>query len=121
MKVCKIILAHNGKAVLAHVPVAHGLWQRFRGLMWRRTLSESEGLLIPHCRSVHTCFMRFPIDLVYLKGESEVVRIVEAVKPYRVSSCGAADSVLEASAGWARKAEVSVGHVLRFESLDEDE
>ena len=121
MKVCKIILAHNGETILDHVPVAHGLWLRFRGLMCRRTLGESEGLLIPHCRSVHTCLMRFPIDLVYLRDESEVVRIVGAVKPCRVSSCGQADSVLEAPAGWARRAGVSVGDVLRFESLDQDE
>jgi uncharacterized membrane protein (UPF0127 family) len=118
MRACRAVVPVNGRIVMDRVTLALTTWARFRGLMFRKGLPADEGLLIPHCRSVHTCFMRFPIDLVYLADESRIAKIVEAVKPYRVSSCLKADTVLEVRAGWAREAGLSVGDVLRFEPLE---
>ena len=114
MSMDRAVMRDGGGTVLEHVRVAVSIWARFRGLMLRRALASDEGLLIPHCRSVHTCFMRFPIDVVYLSRQGTVMKIVDAMKPYRVSSCRKADSVLEAPAGWAKDAGIRVGHLLRF-------
>jgi hypothetical protein len=88
--------------------------------MFRKELPEGHGLLLPQCRSVHTCFMRFPIDLVYICGENEVEKIVPEMKPWRLSLCWSANAILEINAGAAREAGLEEGHALRFEFVHEE-
>jgi uncharacterized protein len=76
--------------VVARSPLA-----RLLGLALRRR-PPGHALLLPRCRSVHTFGMRFPLDLVWLDGAGRVVRVDEAVPPWRVRSCRGADAVLEA-------------------------
>jgi uncharacterized membrane protein (UPF0127 family) len=58
-------------------------------------------LLLPRCRSVHTCGMRFALDLVWLDRDGRVLAIDEGVPPWRVRSCRDAAAVLEVPAGGA--------------------
>ncbi len=82
------------------VRVAASFWQRFRGLMLTSHLSPDEGLLLQPCSSVHTCFMRYPIDLVFLDRDSKVLRLARNVVPYRMAwGPPGTDSVLELSPG----------------------
>ena len=76
--------------VVARSPLA-----RLLGLALRRR-PPGHALLVPRCRSVHTFGMRFALDLVWLDGAGRVVRVDEAVPPWRVRSCRGADAVLEA-------------------------
>lgn len=64
--------------------VATSAWARMRGLIGRRGLAAGCGLLIPRCNAVHTCFMRFPIDVTFLDGEGRVVKVVRNVRPWRL-------------------------------------
>ena len=63
------------------VSLADDLFARFKGLMLRRSLDPGEGLLLKNCSAIHCCFMRFPIDAVYLDRDMQVVA-VETVKPW---------------------------------------
>jgi uncharacterized membrane protein (UPF0127 family) len=63
-----------------------------------------EGLWIAPCESVHTFFMRFPIDLVYLDRKLKVKKVRHSVGAWRMSACFAAQSVLELPAGTAAAA-----------------
>ncbi len=74
---------------------------RFVGLMGARALKNGQGLLISRCASVHTCLMRFTIDLVYLDRTGVVVDCVPGLKPWRFSwgAAGRAAHALELSAG----------------------
>jgi uncharacterized membrane protein (UPF0127 family) len=93
---------------LARLPVrrAHGLLvhdattvrARLLGLAGLRSLAPGHALWLPRTRSVHTFGMRFALDLVWLDGVGNVVRIDRAVPPGRVRSCRAARSVLEVAA-----------------------
>lgn len=76
----------NG-VVPVRLAVANKFLQRFCGLMFRASLANSplEGMLITRCSSVHTAWMRFPIDLVYLDAEGDVTRCIAALKPWRAS------------------------------------
>jgi uncharacterized membrane protein (UPF0127 family) len=75
-------------------------WTRFVGLLARNNLRPGEGLHITPCSSIHTCFMRFPIDLLYLNREGVAVKSVPALKPFRFSGGDrGAHSVLELPAG----------------------
>ena len=80
----KVLLA-NGTPLLEQVSVADTFWTRFLGLMGRRKLDPSEGLLLEKTSSIHTCFMRFPIQVVYLDAEGRVLRL-ERVKPWRMGA-----------------------------------
>ncbi|TAK76101.1 MAG: DUF192 domain-containing protein [Dehalococcoidia bacterium] len=91
----------NGGRRIADVRVARDFWSRGRGLLGRAALAPSEGLLIPKCASVHTWFMRFPIDVVYLGRDLDVRKVVTDLGPWRFSWCRGATSVLELPAGCA--------------------
>ena len=79
--------------------VASSFASRFRGLMGVAQLPPGTGLLLPGTSSVHTHFMRFPIDVVFLDSERRIVSIVNALRPWRFAKAKAADSVLELAAG----------------------
>lgn len=102
--------------LLERVETALTGWQRFRGLMLRKELPAAEGLLMPDCWSVHTCFMRFPIDLIYLDGEDRAVKIVHGMKPWRFSVCMGARSVLEMRGGRAQEFGLQAGDRLRLKA-----
>jgi uncharacterized membrane protein (UPF0127 family) len=77
--------------------------RRLTGLVGRRTLPAGVALEIPRCRSVHTCGMRFALDLAWLDGKRRVVRIDRAVPPWRVRWCRQARSVLEADSRFSNQ------------------
>lgn len=74
---------------------------RARGLAHLDLLDPAAGLCIPACRSVHTFGMRFALDLVWLDGHGDVVRMDRGVPPRRVRACWSAVSVVEVAAGQA--------------------
>ena len=71
------------RLIAARVALADSFLTRFKGLMFRRALAPGEGLLLKNCSAIHCCFMRFPIDVIYLDKDMAVVGI-ETVKPWRV-------------------------------------
>ena len=95
-------MEESGITVVGRLEVAETPWARMRGLLGRQDLPRDMGLLIRPCGSVHTWFMRFPIDVLFLDGEDRVVRIVSSLRPFRAASClGRAVAVLETAAGVA--------------------
>jgi uncharacterized membrane protein (UPF0127 family) len=100
---------------LAHsVEVADNGATRRRGLLGRKALSPGEGLWITPCAAVHTCAMRFPIDLIYLDRSRRVKKVRHAVPPWRLSACLSAHSVLELAAHSIRQTQTSPGDILEF-------
>lgn len=72
---------------------------RRKGLLGREGLAAGEGLWIVPCEAVHTFWMRFPIDLIYLDRKCRVVKVRSNVRPWRLSACLRAHSVIELAAG----------------------
>ena len=83
--------------------------RRMRGLLGRSGLESGRGLLLRPAGSIHTAFMRFPIDAVFLDGEGTVLRIAADLPPWRAAAARGARSVLELAAGEAERRGVSVG------------
>lgn len=85
-------------------------WEATRGLLGRGALAPDAGLLIRGCSSVHTCFMRFAIDLVYLAADDRICRLVPSLRPWRLSVAGGgARSVLELPSGRLARSDFVVG------------
>lgn len=97
------------------IDVADTSAKRRTGLLKHQRLEAGEGLWINPCESVHTFFMKFPIDLVYLDKHRKVRKVRNAVPAWRVSACLLAESVLELPAGTARQTGTLPGDVLVFE------
>jgi uncharacterized membrane protein (UPF0127 family) len=85
---------------------------RLLGLMFKSRLPDHEGLLIEPCASVHTCWMRFSIDVLFIDKEGRVCAIKEAVKPFRFAFKVGAHAVLELNAGDAARHGLTVGSLL---------
>jgi hypothetical protein len=106
--VARILNVTKGTVVAEDIAVARSFWGRFRGLMLRRALASGEALLIEPGASIHTAFMRFPIDVVFLDREKRVVKVAENVRPFR-AALSRGHSALELNAGSAGKANVVKG------------
>jgi uncharacterized protein len=87
---------------------------RLRGLLGRSRLTAEEGLLIRPTGAIHTCFMRFPIDVVFLDRELVVVDVVSNLRPWRVAARRGAKAVLELAAGESGRRGLRTGERLRL-------
>ncbi len=108
--------ATKGTTLVGDGRLADGIWSRMRGLIGSPPLAEGQGLLITPCSSIHTHFMGFAIDVVYVNREDQVVGIDREVAPWRFGRFHrGARYVVELPAGAAAGAGVEVGDVLRVE------
>ena len=99
--------------------VADRALPRMRGLLGRSHLPEGEGLLLEPAYAIHTAFMRFPIDVVFLDSHMRVMKVVDSLPPWRTAGAHQAFSVLELAAGQAAKRGVAVGDRLDLQDVEE--
>lgn len=104
----------SGTVLGTEVELAGSSRTRTKGLLGRRTLVPGEGLWIVPCEAVHTFFMQFAIDLVYLDRKNRVRKVRSAVRPWRISGCFVAHSVLELPAGTAAAARTKKWDQIEF-------
>lgn len=106
-----------GDRVLApHVLIAASFPERARGLLGRAPLPAGSMMLLTPCNAVHTWFMRYPLDLVFVDRELRVCRVCRHVVPFRMVGGGrGAHAVLEAASGWLTDAWMAPGAALRLE------
>ena len=106
----KVALAHaDGTPVCERCVVAGTAVSRARGLLGRRELPGGEGLLLRPASSIHTLFMRFPIDLVFLDRELVVRKVVPEVGPWRFAFGLGSRAVLELPAGECERRRIARG------------
>jgi uncharacterized membrane protein (UPF0127 family) len=89
----------RGTILATRLEAARTSATRRKGLLGRDGLLSGEGLWIAPCESVHTFFMRFAIDLVYLDRKRQVKKVRSEVGPWKLSACWSAHSILELPAG----------------------
>lgn len=105
----------EGRVVCERCTLARDPLSRMRGLLGRRGLAHGEGLLLQPAGSIHTFFMRFPIDAVFLDRERRVVRVAAHVRPWRTAAAKRSRAVLELAAGEAARVGLQPGSLLRLE------
>lgn len=80
----EIINLSNQKVLAYRAKIAASIWQRMKGLLGRQELKKGEALIIPDSGSIHTFFMKFSIDLVFLDSQGKVLKIAQNVSPWRL-------------------------------------
>ena len=86
------------------VLIADTFLTRLAGLMFRKKLPQRTGLLLAPCNSVHMCFMRFEIDVIYLDKEFKIIKTVKNLRPWLgLSMCSKACATLEMNTGEAER------------------
>jgi uncharacterized membrane protein (UPF0127 family) len=93
----------RGETVCARCVLADRPWTRVRGLLGRKRLEADEGVLLRPVGAIHTMFMSFPIDAVFLDHEYSVVKVVENLRPWRFAGARGAKAVLELRKGAAAR------------------
>lgn len=112
----KLVNSRTGQTLVENLEIARELWPRMKGLLGRSHLSEDQALWILRCNSIHTFFMKFPIDLIFLNSRMEVAKTCRSVRPGRlVFPVMSASSVVELSEGFLERHPVQVGEKLNVD------
>lgn len=88
---------------------ADTFFSRLTGLLFSPPLCPGEGLLIAPCAAVHTAFMRFTIDVIFLDRAGRIKKIVPHLQPWRAAACAEAHQTLELAAGEAKRLGLTPG------------
>ena len=95
-----MMIKKNQWEIASDVVIADTFLSRARGLMFRKQMNNFDGMLITPCNSIHTFGMNFPIDVIFLSKTFEVVKVLENLKPYRMTRpYFSASQVLELKSG----------------------
>ena len=94
---------------------------RRRGLLGRDSLQPGAALFIKPCLAIHTAFMRFPIDVVFVDGDVRVVRVIRDLKPWRIAVTPRARAVIEFRGGAIDAAGIALGDSLYLAPAIENE
>lgn len=106
----KAFNARNGKLLADNVTVADNLFTRMKGLLGKNGMMPGEALWIKPCTSVHTFWMKFPIDVVFLNKRNRVVALKKNMRPNRLTRIYfSAVSVLEFPASAIEETDIRIG------------
>jgi uncharacterized protein len=108
------VVRDDGSAVCDECFVADTVLTRMRGLLGRPPLRPGEGLMLRPASAIHTWFMRFPIDVLFLNRDLVVTAVAEDVAPWRMRARRRSRSVLELASGETRRLGIRSGDRLRL-------
>lgn len=95
-------LLKNGAVIVPELFLSRSLKARLKGVIGLERLGRDKAVLIEPCGAIHTCFVRFRLDAVFLDRERRIVKICRDIKPWRFMVSGGlkATSVIEMESGW---------------------
>lgn len=77
-----INISYNGQLIVSKVSLADNFWTRLCGYMFREQ-PHLPGIIFEPAPGIHTFFMRFPIDVVFLDGKNKIIKVYRHMKPWR--------------------------------------
>jgi uncharacterized membrane protein (UPF0127 family) len=105
----RLINARSGEAIATDVELALTRSARRRGLLERDSLDPAAALVLSPCIAVHTAFMRFAIDVIFVDKAGRVTRVVKHLMPWRVAASWGAYATIELPAGALDRHNIVVG------------
>jgi len=118
LKAVKInLIDEAGKElIVAEIIEANSFSDKLFGLITRRKLKDREGFLIKNCSSIHTFWMRYSIDVIFLDKKNQVLAIYNDLKPFRATPfIKNAFFALELKSGVVKKSSLEPGDLINFE------
>jgi uncharacterized protein len=107
----------TGQPLATRLLAAFDSTTRRQGLLGRTSLAGDEAIVLAPCSSVHTAFMRFPIDLIFLARDGRVLRVSRAVPPWRIRLCWRAFAVVELASGSLARANTMAGDKVELRTI----
>ena len=114
----RLVHEESGRALADRIEKARTPFERMKGLLGRAGLEPGGGMWIERCGSIHTCFMRFPIDVVFADADMIVRKAARRVAPWRMRCARGARHVFELPAGALDACPVAAGDRLRVEEAE---
>ena len=115
-----LVNQRTDEALAQHVEVAVTRRARRKGLLGRDGLGNSCALVLAPCAAIHTMFMRFDIDAVFVDDDGRAVKVVRNLVPWRIAANASAHAVVEFPAGTLREEDVTIGDRLYLLAADGD-
>ena len=98
------LLTKEGEVICHKMIVEHKLLMRMKGLMFSSTLPDCDGFLINPCNSIHTFFMRYSLDVVFLDKNFKIIKVIYDLTPWKLTwFYFKATQVLEMKAGTLKR------------------
>lgn len=104
----------TGLVLFSNARIANGFFQRGLGLLFTKTIGENEALLFKNAPSIHTFFMRYCIDIIFLDRSARVIKVHAGARPFRVFWCWASYFTVETGAHAAGKKNIQIGQQFCF-------
>jgi uncharacterized protein len=112
----RLVQAGNGNIVAQEVMRANTFFRRLKGLMFTKSLPSGCCLHIQPCRSVHTFFMKYTIDILYLDAQYNIIGVEAKLKPGKIGAVYSNSvSVIELPEGTIQQKDIQIGQAVRFE------
>jgi uncharacterized protein len=109
----------NGLVLAERLEAAFDSAERRKGLLGRAGLDAGTALVIAPSNAVHTFFMRFSIDVLFVRRNGQVIKVSKALPANRIALSFGAFAVVEVAAGGAARADVQAGDWLIAEFRQE--
>lgn len=111
----QLINKTNGQVLADKLETANTPFRRMKGLLGREKLETGEGLHIIPCSSIHSFFMKFVFDAIFIDKNNKIRHLIEKMPPGRISRlCFTAYSVIELPAGTICRTSTKIGDKLEF-------
>lgn len=101
--------ARTGDVVASTIELADTRRARRQGLLGRDSMDAANALILRPCFSIHTAFMKFPIDAIFVNRDGVVVRVARNLGPWRMAVGFRAHAVIELAAGVLDTCDIQVG------------
>jgi len=112
----KLIQTETNKIVAENLKVATGLFSRAIGLLGRKSISDDFGMMFPKCRSIHTHFMLFSIDIVFTNKQNCITELYPNLKPWKILIATKKEScnIIELPTGKIERLNLTIGSQLEL-------
>ena len=109
----QLMFEKNKQVICTKVNVANSVWARTKGLLGTQSLPEGECLWIKKCNSIHTWFLNFAIDVIFVDQDLNVIKVYENLNPWKITIPNIkAKSVFEMQSGWIKNNMPQIGDKL---------
>ena len=115
MQIVQILNVSKGAVIAQQARLASSLGQRMKGLLGQDSLSASEALILKPCSAIHTFFMRFSIDVLFLDKNMQIIRLFRNMPPNRLSpTIWGSKIAIELPAGKTSQTNTQIADIIEF-------